>query len=138
MNVLLCGYCDPGEQRKWAVALAAAMPEARWLDLPAARSAPQQVQAAVVANPLPGSLQGLPGLRLIQSLWAGVDRLLADATLPAGVPIARMVDPAMNAAMAETVLWAVLPQLAAYQLAHLLAAGNVCDGIVKGLPHAAR
>ncbi len=108
MNVLLCGYCDPGEQRQWAVALAAAMPEARWLDLPAARSAPQQVQAAVVANPLPGSLQGLPGLRLIQSLWAGVDRLLADATLPAGVPIARMVDPAMNAAMAETVLWAVL------------------------------
>ncbi len=108
MNVLLCGDCDPGEQRQWAVALAAAMPEARWLDLPAARSAPQQVQAAVVANPLPGSLQGLPGLRLIQSLWAGVDRLLADATLPAGVPIARMVDPAMNAAMAETVLWAVL------------------------------
>ena len=108
MNVLLCGDFDPGEQRQWAVALAAAMPEARWLDLPAARSAPQQVQAAVVANPLPGSLQGLPGLRLIQSLWAGVDRLLADATLPAGVPIARMVDPAMNAAMAETVLWAVL------------------------------
>jgi glyoxylate/hydroxypyruvate reductase len=56
----------------------------------------------------PGSLQGLPALRLIQSLWAGVDRLLADATLPAGVPIARMVDPAMNAAMAETALWAVL------------------------------
>jgi len=53
-------------------------------------------------------LQGLPGLRLIQSLWAGVDRLLADGTLPAGVPIARMVDPAMNAAMAETALWATL------------------------------
>jgi glyoxylate/hydroxypyruvate reductase A len=66
------------------------------------------VQAAVVANPPPGSLQGLPALRLIQSLWAGVDRLLADATLPAGVPIARMVDPAMNAAMAETALWATL------------------------------
>jgi glyoxylate/hydroxypyruvate reductase A len=50
----------------------------------------------------------LKGLKLIQSLWAGVDRLLADATLPAGVPIARMVDPAMSAAMAETALWAVL------------------------------
>ena len=56
----------------------------------------------------PGSLSGLPGLRLIQSLWAGVDRLLADPTLPAGVPIARMVDPAMTAAMAETALWATL------------------------------
>ena len=84
------------------------MPEAHWLDLAAARAAPASVQAAVVANPAPGSLQGLPALRLIQSLWAGVDRLLADTTLPAGVPIARMVDPAMNAAMAETALWAVL------------------------------
>jgi glyoxylate/hydroxypyruvate reductase A len=37
-----------------------------------------------------------------------VDRLLADPTLPVGVPIARMVDPFMNAAMAETALWAVL------------------------------
>jgi glyoxylate/hydroxypyruvate reductase len=61
-----------------------------------------------VANPPPGSLQGFPALGLIQSLWAGVDRLLADPTLPAGVPVARMVDPAMNAAMAETALWAVL------------------------------
>jgi glyoxylate/hydroxypyruvate reductase A len=47
-------------------------------------------------------------LRLIQSLWAGVDRLMADPTLPPGVPVARMVDPAMAAAMAETALWAVL------------------------------
>jgi glyoxylate/hydroxypyruvate reductase A len=47
-------------------------------------------------------------LRLIQSLWAGVDKLLADASVPADVPLARMVDPAMNEAMAETALWAVL------------------------------
>ena len=37
-----------------------------------------------------------------------MDKLLADATLPAAVPLARMVDPAMSAAMAETALWAVL------------------------------
>jgi glyoxylate/hydroxypyruvate reductase A len=66
------------------------------------------IDAAIVANPPPGGLVGLPGLRLIQSLWAGVDRLLADASLPTGVPIARMVDPAMSAAMAETALWATL------------------------------
>jgi glyoxylate/hydroxypyruvate reductase len=53
-------------------------------------------------------LAGLPNLRLIQSLWAGVDKLLGDVTLPPSVPLARMVDPAMNAAMAETALWAVL------------------------------
>jgi glyoxylate/hydroxypyruvate reductase A len=108
MNILLCGDLGADEHAEWHAALCAAMPEAQWLDLPAARANPAAVQAAVVANPLPGSLQGLPALRLIQSLWAGVDRLLADPTLPAGVPIARMVDPAMNAAMAETALWAVL------------------------------
>lgn len=108
MNILLCGDLGADEHAEWHAALCSAMPEAQWLDLPAARADPAAVQAAVVANPLPGSLQGLPALRLIQSLWAGVDRLLADPTLPAGVPIARMVDPAMNAAMAETALWAVL------------------------------
>ena len=112
MNILLCGEFDidrgDGERERWHQALAAAMPEARWLDLDDVRRSPDVVQAAVVANPAPGSLQGLPRLRLIQSLWAGVDRLLSDTTLPAGVPIARMVDPSLNRAMAETVQWALL------------------------------
>lgn len=108
MKILLCGDFDAAEAAGWRQALGAAMPEAQWLDLAQARAQAAEVQAAVVANPPPGSLQGLPALRLVQSLWAGVDRLLADATLPAGVPIARMVDPAMNAAMAETAVWATL------------------------------
>jgi glyoxylate/hydroxypyruvate reductase A len=108
MKVLLCGDIDAAEWNRWQAALAAAMPEAAWLSLEQARLVPGEVQAAVVANPPKRCLQGLPNLGLIQSLWAGVDRLLADATLPPGVPVARMVDPAMNAAMAETVLWAVL------------------------------
>lgn len=117
MDILLSENFDAFERSAWREALAEALPEARWIDVAAARPAPQwtpQAQAiktarvAVVANPPPGSLQGLPQLALIQSLWAGVDRLLTDPTLPAGVPIARMVDPAMTAAMAETALWAVL------------------------------
>jgi glyoxylate/hydroxypyruvate reductase A len=108
MKVLLCGDVDASEMQAWRRALSAAMPEAEWLDLAAAHADPAVVTAAVVANPPPGCLQGLPNLRLIQGLWAGVDRLLADTTLPAGVPLARMVDPAMSAAMAETALWAVL------------------------------
>jgi len=108
MKVLLCGDFDKAAHAEWQAALARAMPEAEWLDPDGAREAGACVQAAVVANPPPGSLQGLPGLGLIQSLWAGVDRLLDDATLPADVPVARMVDPAMTASMAETALWAVL------------------------------
>jgi len=108
MKVLLCGDLGAAELGVWQHALQAALPEARWLDLAAGRAEPAAVEAAVVANPPPGSLAGLPNLKLIQSLWAGVDRLLADATLPAEVPLARMVDPAMTAAMAETALWATL------------------------------
>jgi glyoxylate/hydroxypyruvate reductase A len=108
MKVLLCGDVDAAEMQAWRAALTAAMPEADWVDLAAAHAAPADITAAVVANPPPGCLQGLPNLSLIQGLWAGVDRLLADSTLPAAVPLARMVDPAMSAAMAETALWAVL------------------------------
>jgi glyoxylate/hydroxypyruvate reductase A len=108
MNILLNENFDAQERLVWRAALSAALPEVRWLDGAAARAVAQTVRVAVVANPAPGSLQGLPRLELIQSLWAGVDRLLADPTLPAGVPIVRMVDPALSAAMAETALWAVL------------------------------
>ena len=108
MNILLSGEFEAAELHEWQQSLRAALPQARWLGRDEALAVADTVQVAVVANPPPGSLRGLPQLRLIQSLWAGVDRLLLDPTLPAGVPIARMVDPAMNAAMAETALWAVL------------------------------
>ncbi len=111
MDILLTGGFDPAERERWhvllAAALAGALPQARlWVDDDAFD--PARIAVAVVANPAPGTLQRLPGLRLVHSLWAGVDRLLADPTLPPGVPIVRMVDPAMNAAMAQTALWAVL------------------------------
>ena len=105
LQVLLSGSWDEAEQQVWHEALRAACPDVDWHLRAPIHGA---VQVAVVANPPPGALQGLPDLRLIQSLWAGVDRLLADPTLPAGVPVARMVDPAMTLAMAETALWAVL------------------------------
>lgn len=107
MNLLLAGRWDDVERDRWAAALRSALPGHRLL-LRADEADPLTIEAAIVANPPPGSLRDLPALRLIQSVWAGVDRLLADPDLPAGVPIARMVDPAMTAAMAETALWAVL------------------------------
>jgi glyoxylate/hydroxypyruvate reductase A len=107
LTVLLAGRFDAAEREDWWRELTAAAPEWHWQrdDAPFDHGA---VDAAVVANPEPGLLARLPRLRLIQSLWAGVDKLLADATLPAQVPLARMVDPVMNAAMAETASWAVL------------------------------
>jgi glyoxylate/hydroxypyruvate reductase A len=107
LNVLFAGRFDPAEREVWWHALRAAAPEHQWWREDKDFDA-ESIEAAVVANPTPGLLARLPRLRYIQSLWAGVDKLLADVTVPAHVPIARMVDPTMTAAMAETALWAVL------------------------------
>lgn len=126
MNIVFSSTAELTERQAWLAALRAAMPEARVVEVNevtgAARAGdvagpasidptsldPASIEYAVVANPAPGALRGLPRLRLIQSLWAGVDRLLADPSLPPDVPIARMVDPSMTAAMAQTALWATL------------------------------
>lgn len=106
MLIVLTGQFSAADRAEWLAALTLALPEAQWLeaDDPAAAEA----ELAVVANPAPGCLQRLPRLRFVQSLWAGVDRMLAAGPWPEGVALSRMVDPAMNAAMAETALWAVL------------------------------
>ena len=108
MHVLLTGRIDAAEREQWRLALRDTAPECTWWSDDDGEMPREAISAAVVANPAPGALAGLPQLRLVQSLWAGVEKLLADATLPPQVPLARMVDPAMSAAMAETALWAVL------------------------------
>ena len=105
LRAWLVGQWDASEHQAWQQALREACPGVRWLS---AVGAGDEVDVAVVANPSPGSLRDLRGLRLIQSLWAGVDRLLDDPTLPEGVPVARMVDPVMTRAMAETAAWATI------------------------------
>jgi glyoxylate/hydroxypyruvate reductase A len=107
MNLLLAGSFDNAERDQWRQLLSQAMPR-HHLVTTGELFDRTRIEVAIVANPPPESLVGLPRLRLIQSLWAGVDRLLDDPTLPPSVPIARMVDPALTAAMAETALWAVL------------------------------
>jgi glyoxylate/hydroxypyruvate reductase A len=61
-------------------------------------------EIAIVAAPPKGTLEKLKDAKLIQSLWMGVENLLADPALPRHVPLARLVDPGMVAAMTETVL----------------------------------
>ena len=95
---------EPG---RWLPPLAKALPEMRFEAWPAVTD-PAAVDVALVAAPPPGVLGRFPNVRFIQSLWMGVDGLLAEPTLPRGVPIARLIDPGMVAAMSETVLARVL------------------------------
>jgi glyoxylate/hydroxypyruvate reductase len=69
---------------------------------------PGEIDAAIVWRPPPGLLAGLPHLKLIAVLGAGVDSLFADPTVPGGVPVVRLVDPYMTVAMSEYVQCQVL------------------------------
>lgn len=102
MTVLLVTNFEPAEVTAWQAALAAALTGETIVFDPG-----PDVDVALVANPPPGRLRGLPNLKLIQSLWAGIDSVLADPDLP-DAPLCRMVDPAMAETMAEAALAHVL------------------------------
>lgn len=55
-----------------------------------------------------GEMKKFPRLKCIASLGFGVDHILRDPDLPAGVPVTRLVDEGMIAAMSVYVLTAVL------------------------------
>lgn len=61
------------------------------------------IEVAIVANPDPKELLELKNLRWVQSLWAGVDKMLLE--LPkAEFGIVRMIDPNLTSTMSEAVL----------------------------------
>jgi glyoxylate/hydroxypyruvate reductase A len=66
------------------------------------------IDVALVATHPKGTFAQLPKLKLIQSLWMGVENIVHDPELPRGVPVARLIDPGMVAAMGETVIAYVL------------------------------
>ena len=69
---------------------------------------PEEIDDVLVWNAPPGLLSSLPNLKLVISLGAGIDHLLATPDLPRHLPIMRLVDPYMIAQMSEYVLMQVL------------------------------
>jgi glyoxylate/hydroxypyruvate reductase A len=95
---------DDGTSSGWLEALLTSMPSETIIpfpDLTAAEKA--RVEIAIVANPDPAEVAELRGLVWIQSLWAGVERLVNELG-PAAPPIVRLVDPELARTMAEAVL----------------------------------
>ncbi|HMN70902.1 MAG TPA: glyoxylate/hydroxypyruvate reductase A [Rhodoblastus sp.] len=113
----------PGEEEaKWTAAIERLSPDVL-LRPPALLSEAERAAAriAVVANPDPADLRGLPSLVWVHSLWAGVEKLAP--YMPDHVAIVRMTDPQLAATMAEAVLaWTLylhrdMPRYAAQQRA---------------------
>jgi glyoxylate/hydroxypyruvate reductase len=101
VNILFASETEKAEF--WLPLLQRALPEDRFLV-----SIEKSIDVALVATPPAGTLRELKDVKLVQSLWMGVEKLLADPDYPRGVPLARLIDPGMVAAMTETVLADVL------------------------------
>ena len=98
---------EAAEAAEWARHLRAELPDAEirvWPDVPD----PEAVEMAVVWDDL-DALAGLPNLRAVVVLGAGVDHLLGrlDA-MPEGVACLRIVDDSVRAQMVEWVLLALV------------------------------
>src|SRR5437764_9104377 len=93
---------------EWMGAMAKEAPD---LDLrlwPGKVGDPAEIDYAMAWLPPPDVLRGLPNLKVIFSLGAGVDAILSDPTLPDGVPIVRINDPDLTMRMTEYVVLQVL------------------------------
>ena len=108
MSIVLIGDLSESASALWRAALTPHLPEGETLILARECTDKSAVDVALAANPPWGTLATYPNLRFVQSLWAGVDRLLADPALPDDITIARLVDPEMAQAMLEGTVAAVL------------------------------
>jgi glyoxylate/hydroxypyruvate reductase A len=104
LNILFLSQIEPPE--RWLPGLRAALPADRFFTLDAYD--PAQIDIALVACPKPGILGALPRLQLVQSMFMGVDPLLADARFPRTVMLARLIDTGMVNAMGETAIAHIL------------------------------
>jgi glyoxylate/hydroxypyruvate reductase len=102
MNPLRIVFISTGESAdRWAQPLRDALPGDE-LHFDASGIPASDVDVVLTAAPPQGALAPFKRLKLIQSIWMGVETLVTDATLPADVPLARMIDPSMTRAMVES------------------------------------
>jgi len=104
LNILFASQKEAPEF--WFPLLQKALPADRLFGWPDTNSG--DIDVALVATHPKGTFADLPKLKLIQSLWMGVENIINDTQVPRGVPVARLIDPGMVAAMGETVIAYVL------------------------------
>jgi glyoxylate/hydroxypyruvate reductase len=116
---------NESETAAWITALSMAMPQERIVAFSQLKTDERAAaRVAIVANPDPAQLDQMPSLQWVQSLWAGVERLLTELRDP-NLGIVRLEDPQLAATMAEAVLaWTLylhrdMPAYAAQQRARV-------------------
>lgn len=94
----------PSEVRAWKSALSLELSDYEIIEFDQLSSDQRDsAVVALVANPNPAQLKNLRGLKWVQSLWAGVERMVSQLR-DTKLPIARMIDPELSRTMSEAVL----------------------------------
>jgi len=89
----------------WKDSLQAELPELEFRLWPDGAEPRDEIDYALVWKPPAGVLRTFPNLRAILSLGAGIDGILCDPELPAGVPVSRLVDRCLTQGMTEYVVY---------------------------------
>jgi glyoxylate/hydroxypyruvate reductase A len=107
LALLVHGGTENWSPERWKARFDEVCPDRRVLQLPLANFDPAEVHYAAVWKPDPGELSGFPNLQVIFNLGAGVDALMADASLPK-VPLVRVAVDDLTNRMTEYVVLHVL------------------------------
>ena len=89
LALLVHGGTENWSPERWKARFDEVCSDRRVLQLPSANFDRAEVHYAAVWKPNPGELAGFPSLKVIFNLGAGVDALMADASLPK-VPLVRV------------------------------------------------
>src|SRR5690554_1555424 len=93
----------------WRMELERAAPERAVVETPSEADR-EDIDYAVVWKQPPGTLKGLPNLKAVFSIGAGVDHIFAEGDVPE-VPLVRMVSRDLTERMSEYVVWQALDHL---------------------------
>jgi glyoxylate/hydroxypyruvate reductase A len=107
LALLITGGTENWSPARWRERFTAVCADRPVALLPQDKIDPAAVRYAAVWKPPPGGLKAFPNLAAIFNLGAGVDALMADASLP-DVPIVRVADDDLTARMTEYVVMHVL------------------------------
>jgi glyoxylate/hydroxypyruvate reductase A len=107
LALLITGGTENWSAPRWRERFIAVCPDRQVALLPADHIDSEAVRYAAVWKPVAGTLKAFPNLAAIFNLGAGVDALMADASLP-DVPIVRVADADLTGRMTEYVVMHVL------------------------------
>jgi glyoxylate/hydroxypyruvate reductase len=107
LALLIHGGTENWSPERWKQRFDEVCRDRRVVLMPDAPFNPAEVHYAAVWKPVPGELAAFPNLRVIFNLGAGVDALMADASLPK-VPLVRVAVGDLTGRMTEYVVLHVL------------------------------